>query len=113
MNKVKIGGIIYGIEKVNDLAIKDDVIGRIKYYEGKIEIEKFLQKDVATQTLVHEILNGWFKEAGYDDQEEEVIDRVGKVLYQVLKDNDFSFLRDDETKVAVYNGQDLLKETIN
>lgn len=93
MEQVKIGGITYEIEKVNDLAVKDDVIGRIKYYEGKIEIEKVLQKDVADQTLVHEILHGCFKEAGYDEQEEEVIDRVGKVLHQVLTDNDFSFLR--------------------
>ncbi|QBX27358.1 hypothetical protein [Streptococcus parauberis] len=92
MKNVKIGGLTYEIVKVNDLAIKEDVIGRIKYYEAKIELEKWLSKQVEEQTLVHEILHGCFKEAGYDDQE-EVIDRVGKVLYQVLKDNDFSFVR--------------------
>ena len=45
------------------------------------------------QTLIHEITHGILVEAGYINHEEEQADRIGKILYQVLVDNDFSWLK--------------------
>jgi hypothetical protein len=52
-----------------------------------IELDLSLCRTRKEQTFVHELLHACFKEAGYDEQDEEMIDRVSTVLYQVLKDN--------------------------
>jgi len=43
-------------------------------------------------TVVHAMLY----EAGYDEQSEEQVVSLGKVLAMLLRDNDFSFMRDNE-----------------
>ena len=48
-----------------------------------------LYKDRKEQVLVHEVLHGCFWEAGIEEQDEDVINRVSIVLHQILKENDF------------------------
>lgn len=43
------------------------------------------------QTFVHELLHACFNEAGFNEQDEDMINRVGVMLYQVLKDNYLDF----------------------
>lgn len=43
------------------------------------------------QVLIHELLHACIAEAGFDEQDEDVVNRVSIVLYQVLKDNAFDF----------------------
>ena len=38
--------------------------------------------------LMHELTHAIFFEAGFKQQEEDVIDRVSKILLQVIEDND-------------------------
>ena len=59
MNKVKIGGIVYEIEKITDLQGKQGEWGHIEYKTCRIVLD----------------------------------DSAGKILYQVLVDNDFSWLK--------------------
>ena len=59
--------------------------------KSTIEIDNGLSNERKEQTLVHEILHACFKDAGFEDQDEDVINRVGIVLYQVLKDNKLYF----------------------
>lgn len=92
MDKVKIGGLVYKIKKVKDLQGKDGKWGQIVYKTAKIELDNNCDKQVYNQTLIHEITHGILLESGYDDHEEEMANRIGLVLYQVLKDNDFSFM---------------------
>lgn len=96
MKKVKIGGLKYSVSEVEDLAHEErspGLLGCIDYHQLTIKVEKDLNPKMQEQTLVHELVHGVFVEAGYEQHEEEMVNRIGKVMYQVLKDNDFSFLR--------------------
>ncbi|WP_203267586.1 hypothetical protein [Streptococcus uberis] len=106
MDKVKIGGIVYQIEVKNDLAGETGNWGETNLKKTTITLDSNMSKQRTDQTLVHEIVHGIFEEAGFE-QDEDKVNRLGIVLYQVLKDNDFSFLRDDE----IYS--ELLKELSN
>ncbi len=91
---VKIGGMVYRVEDNNGLATNEGLIGRILYHSGLIELDSTVSKERKEQVFVHELLHGVFYEAGYegqDEQMEEMVDRLGKVLHQVLKDNTLSF----------------------
>lgn len=116
MDKVKIGGIIYPIEIKDDLVGHTGNWGETNLKKTTIALDSNMSKQRTEQTLVHEIVHGLFMEAGIEDDEDKV-NRLGIVLHQVLKDNDFSFLRDDEItpellkelrnqRMTVYNGQD-------
>ena len=60
--------------------------------DNLIEINDKIHKTRQDQTLVHELTHAMFFEAGLED-EEDLVNRLGLILYQVLKDNDFSWLR--------------------
>lgn len=87
MRLVKIGGVSYELEEVERLAKEHDVLGQILYDDLKIKLDANLPDDRKEETLIHEITHGVFYEAGYEEQDEGMINRVGKVLYQVIKDN--------------------------
>lgn len=106
MDKVKIGGIVYQIEVKNDLAGETGNWGETNLKKTTIALDSNMSKQRTDQTLVHEIVHGIFEEAGFE-QDEDKVNRLGIVLYQVLKDNDFSFLRDDKID------SELLKELRN
>jgi phage protein len=92
MESVKIGGLTYDVKKSSDLQGKNGNWGQIQYKTQEIMLDDSLKEQVEDQTLIHEITHGILVEAGYNDHEEDLADRVGKVLYQVLTDNDFSWL---------------------
>lgn len=94
MDKVKIGGIDYSIEIKNDLVGETGNWGETNLKKTTIALDSNMSKQRTDQTLVHEIVHGIFEEAGFE-QDEDKVNRLGIVLYQVLKDNDFSFLRDE------------------
>ena len=96
MDKVKIGGIVYPIEIVNDFQGETGDWGQTNFKKSKITIDSNLDKQRLNQTLVQEIVHCIFEEAGLE-QEEDKVNRLGIVLHQVLKDNDFSFLRQEAT----------------
>lgn len=92
MESVKIGGLTYTVKKTHDLQGKNGNWGQIQYKNQEIVLDDSLSEQLEDQTLIHEITHGILVEAGYVDHEEEQVDRIGKVLYQVLTDNDFSFM---------------------
>ncbi|NYS32818.1 hypothetical protein HZZ02_03325 [Streptococcus danieliae] len=92
METVKIGGITYTVSKEPDLQGKTGEWGHIEYKTGKIVLDDSTSQQIENQTLIHEITHGILVEAGYTEHEEEQADRIGKILYQVLTDNDFSWL---------------------
>ena len=51
------------------------------------------KKDLVINIESFGFKNGILVEAGYINHEEEQADRIGKILYQVLVDNDFSWLK--------------------
>ena len=96
METVKIGGIVYEVSKEPDLQGKSDEWGHIEYKTGKIVLDDSASQQIEDRTLIHEIAHGMLVEAGYNDHAEEQADRIGKILYQVLTDNDFSWLHKGE-----------------
>ncbi|MBN6206375.1 hypothetical protein JYK21_07910 [Ralstonia pickettii] len=89
--QVKIAGIEYNVAEIEGINERFNTLGQINYHKGLIELDSDLSQSRKEQTFVHEILHGCFLEAGYEEQDEEVINRVGIVLYQVLKDNELTF----------------------
>lgn len=91
----KIGGVKYKVQSVKGLAKEHGVLGQIFYDDLLIKIDADLPRERMEETFVHEVLHGIFHEAGYEEQDEDMINRVGKVLYQVFTDNP---IRDEEKK---------------
>lgn len=91
MEKVKIGGITYAVEQHDHLGADHGLCGQIHYEKAIIKIDSAMSSEKQEQTLVHEILHGIFHEAGFREQDEDQINRVANVLYQVMKDNQFDF----------------------
>ena len=89
--KVRIGGLEYDVKMIDELLNDHDCAGQIVFPVGVIKLDSRLSEDRKEQTLVHEILHGIFEEAGYEEQDEDMVNRLGKVLYQVLKDNELNF----------------------
>lgn len=86
-SKVKVGGVHYTVEEQENMIQNDDLWGRVDYFNSQIRIDKSLSDDRKEQVLIHETLHAIFMEAGYKEQDEDMINRVSIVLHQVLKDN--------------------------
>jgi Zn-dependent peptidase ImmA (M78 family) len=89
--KVKVAGIDIEVIEVDGINERFNVLGQIDYCKSTIEIDSKLSESKKEQTLVHEILHACFNESGFEEQDEDMINRVGIVLYQVLKENDLRF----------------------
>ena len=84
---LKVGGVQYTVEEIPNLISKDDCWGQVDYFNSTISIEPSLSETRKEQTLIHELTHAVFLEAGYKEQDEDMINRVSIVLHQVLKDN--------------------------
>jgi len=89
--KLKVAGIDYQIQEVEEIDDDPSMMGSCLYQRTIIKIKSNMSNDKKEQTLIHELLHACFNEAGFNEQDEDVINRVGIVLYQVLKDNQLSF----------------------
>lgn len=87
MKKVKVAGVHYDIQLLED----DENCGTCSYDSLVIRVDPRLKAEKREQVFVHELTHAIFYEAGYHEQNEEMIDRLSKVIYQVLKDNKISF----------------------
>lgn len=88
-DKVKIGGITYTI----DFSTKPDpsdveVDGNIRYSAQKITIRSGLDEgdEYKEFVLVHEVLHGIFNMMSIE-QKEEIVEKISRGLYAVIKDN--------------------------
>lgn len=95
---IKVGGIKYSITET-DLSPYDADgsyrMGNHKEAEALIEIREEMPLQKKEQTLVHELMHAIFAEMGINiENEEDIVNRAGLMLYQVLKDNDFSWVSD-------------------
>lgn len=54
-----------------------------------VQADDSLCTDKRNQVIVHELTHAIFMEAGFEEQDEDMINRVGNVLFQVLSDNKF------------------------
>ena len=97
LDKVKIGGICYDIE-FKELESTDGGVqlGWCDYAKSKLEINNHnVSEQKQKQTIIHELTHAIMHESGLDlgDDEERVVNHIGLILHQVLRDNDFSWLK--------------------
>lgn len=100
MDNIKVGGINYAVIDT-DLSAYDSKdsyrMGNTHEAKAIIEIRQEMPKQRKDQVLIHELVHAMFYEIGIEmENDEDIVNRVGLVLHQVLKDNDFSWLRKGE-----------------
>lgn len=93
---IRIGSVDYDVAYQRGLSSGDALLGQINYNHCEIRIEESLPASRAREVLAHEIAHGMLNEAGYDEHDEEQANRIGKVLAMLLRDNDFSFMREGD-----------------
>lgn len=98
IERVKVGGVTYTVKEEDIVEIDGNYnyAGSCTYSATTIELSKRLSHERKTDVFVHELVHAIMNEAGYDDHDEELVTRVSKVLCQVLRDNDFSWMREEE-----------------
>ena len=86
--EIKVCGINYKVELVEfiDVAGERNYQGMCHFDQTKIEILSSLSVQRKEQTFIHELTHAIFYEAGYDEQDEDMINRVGIALHQVLNE---------------------------
>jgi Zn-dependent peptidase ImmA (M78 family) len=95
IEKIKVGGLTYSVELVEwETDINGDMqFGLIHKDTTRIELNTLPSEQIQSQTLIHEVMHAVFMEAGLDIvNEEDIVNRVSLILYQVLQDNDLSFI---------------------
>lgn len=95
---IRIGSIDYDIESKAGVSASDAVYGFISYGGAEINVDSSLPRSKANEVLAHELTHGILYEAGYEDHTEEQTNRIGKVLAMLFRDNDFAFMRDDNSE---------------
>jgi endonuclease V-like protein UPF0215 family len=88
-DKVKIGGITYAVKMTNKPDRHDkDIDGNINYSECIINVSNGFNEsdDYKEYVLTHEIVHGIFNLMAIE-KNEELVEKIGKGLYAVIKDN--------------------------
>ncbi|MDW8515107.1 hypothetical protein [Priestia flexa] len=93
-NSVKVAGVDYQVVRNKEYV----QIGSNKNYRGMcdsnlgvIELVAGLGESVEEQVFAHELVHVMLDQAGYDEHDEDMVNRLGIVLHQVLKDNELYF----------------------
>jgi hypothetical protein len=97
-DKVKIGGILYSISKIKDLARDKGHLGECCGNNASINLDDDLQPDVERKVLLHEIIEAINFEFELN-LEHNKISVLESTLYQVIIDNKElikSFWKDDD-----------------
>ncbi|HGO9422667.1 TPA: ImmA/IrrE family metallo-endopeptidase [Bacillus cereus] len=87
-------GIRYKVKQAEQLILDGEPLqGICRFDKTNIEVLKHLSDDRKREVLIHELTHAIFNESELM-QDEEVVTYLARVLYQVLKDNNFDWLRD-------------------
>ena len=89
---LKVGAHQYKIEFDNNIARDCESDGEHKKNKLTIRIQSGLAETYTEEIFIHELLHACFEQMGYEENkaisEEDLTDRLSKVLYMVLKDNE-------------------------
>ncbi|MGX7025863.1 hypothetical protein [Vagococcus hydrophili] len=88
--EIKVGSVSYSIVEKPFIEIDSDrnYQGCCDYPNTEIAILKDISKERKSDVFIHELTHAIFYEAGFEEQDEDMINRVAKVLHQVLTDNE-------------------------
>lgn len=87
---VQVGAVNYDVvtKPFIDIDGERNYQGSCDYLNTQIELVEDMSDERKEDTFFHELTHAIFYEAGFEEQDEDMINRVGKVLHQVIKDND-------------------------
>lgn len=89
--QVNVAGVDYKVQYQEGMLKTHNLMGQVLYAETTIDIEPSMSESKKEQVFVHELVHAMLNEAGYDEQDEDMVNRLSIVLYQVLKQNDLKF----------------------
>ena len=97
---IAVGGIDYVVHRIPSNEMIADVegetlFGDVEYLSSLIRINEDASPTRQEQTLVHELVHAMMFEAGIEEQDENLVNRLDKVFYQFLKQNTDFFERLD------------------
>lgn len=89
MDRIKVGQCIYDVEEKPVIIVGEDrnFQGACSYEKTKITILDSLSNERKKDVFFHELTHAIFYEAGFEEQEEDMINRIAKVLHQVIEEN--------------------------
>ncbi|NMH68597.1 hypothetical protein HF072_07360 [Bacillus sp. RO3] len=92
-NEVKVAGITYKVLEKEYVEIEQNknYAGSCCYNDSEINVLTTLSDTRKEQVFVHELVHAILMEAGFDDHDEDQVNRIGIVLHQVLKENKLYF----------------------
>jgi len=92
---IKVGGAMYNVIFVDEISeANPEVDGNVNFSKQTIKLKNGGCEEYLEQTFLHELLHILFDFCYINidkEQEENVVERLSKALYQVLKDNDINF----------------------
>lgn len=106
LEKIKIGGMEYQVKEIKFGESNGDVtLGECHFETADILINENLSDKRKEQTLVHEMVHAMLFECGsieYDN--EELVNQMGLIMYQILKDNDLKLSENKEDLIRTKDG---------
>lgn len=87
--EILVAGTVYKVESKPYVEFNDNAnaLGCCTYDKATIEVKSEMSEERVEEVFVHELMRAIMYEA---------VNRSAKVLYQVLKDNSFDFLRGEQ-----------------
>ncbi|MBT0903998.1 hypothetical protein Si068_01085 [Streptococcus infantarius subsp. infantarius] len=89
-NKIKVCGMLYTLKIQEHFKAYDDdrnLWGYCDYEQQTIYIRESLSEQKKKQVLIHELTHAILHEAGYKEQDEDLVNRFSIILHQVVIDN--------------------------
>lgn len=102
-DKIKVGGHWLDVIVTNDPAvIEHNQIGRTVLGKNTIWINSDYPQSRQEEALLHEVLHNCFFDIE-EEQDEAMIERLGKIMYQVIVDNSSIFADQKQKSIKVVN----------
>jgi hypothetical protein len=88
-DSVNVNGIDYPVYECDVVILNGstEYMGKAEYADQHIEILSSMSEQRKIQTFYHELIHCMLFEAGFGEHDEELVDRLSKVLVNVLKYN--------------------------
>lgn len=91
LGTIKVGCVHYRVlrDPVESISrkLEENVYGKWSCADRFIWVDPDLNDDFAAQVLLHEVVHAIFDECCISNDDESVVDRLSRVLMQVLQDN--------------------------
>lgn len=94
--EIKIGTQIYSVRlDKNEYLEGAELLGQVEYASNEIRVKSTMPQARQHNTFIHELVHAMLYECGYTEfNDERLIRPLANILYQVIKENDLSFVKE-------------------